>query len=72
MERVYNFMSLQSRNLLTHFNHEKIIIKSVRIRSSGNLHIQFECVKIRTRKTPDTDLFYAVHITPVFHVTNTY
>ena len=30
------------------------------------LYIQFECGKIRTRKTPNADTFHAVHITEKF------
>ena len=32
-------------------------------RYSVSLHIQSECGEIRTKKTPNTDTFYAVHMT---------
>ena len=36
-------------------------------RYSVSLHIQSECEKIRIRKTPNTDTFYAVLITWLYH-----
>ena len=38
------------------------------VKYSVSLHIQSECGKIRTRKTPKMDTFYAVEIAPIYKV----
>ena len=44
-------------------------VKSVRIWSSFNPYFQFDCGRIRTRKTPNTDTFHAVNSTDVYQGT---